>query len=89
MRKMIATSLIDYPPEKRHKPGELFEVEEAHVALFETLGRAKRFIERPAENETRDMVAGSAASYETRDMDATRPKRRGGGSSRYGSVVDG
>lgn len=38
---MIATSEIEYPPGKLWKPGDLFEVEEAHAKLLETLGRAK------------------------------------------------
>lgn len=41
MVEMIATSEIEYPPGKSWKPGDSFEVEEAHVALLEINGRAK------------------------------------------------
>ena len=41
MPQMVATSEIEYPPGKFWKPGDRFEVEEAHTKLLETLGRAK------------------------------------------------
>lgn len=39
--QMIATSDIEYPPGKSWKPGDAFEVEEEHVHLLKTIGRAK------------------------------------------------
>lgn len=41
MPEMIATSEIEYPPGKMWKPGDRFEVEDAHVALLKINGRAK------------------------------------------------
>jgi hypothetical protein len=41
MPQMIATSEIEYPPGRSWKPGDLFEVEDAHAKLLEKLGRAK------------------------------------------------
>lgn len=41
MVEMIATSNIDYPPSKSWKPGDRFEVEDAHVNLLTITGRAK------------------------------------------------
>jgi hypothetical protein len=47
MPQMIATSEIEYPPGKHWKPGDHFEVEDAHAKLLEKLGRAKFPDERP------------------------------------------
>jgi hypothetical protein len=41
MPEMIATSEIEYPPGKRWKPGDRFQVEEAHAKLLAMVGRAK------------------------------------------------
>lgn len=41
MPEMIATSEIEYPPGKVWKPGDRFQVEDAHTKLLQTLGRAK------------------------------------------------
>ncbi|HSW83561.1 MAG TPA: hypothetical protein VLH12_08805 [Usitatibacter sp.] len=41
MQEMIATSEIEYPPGKCWKPGDTFAVEDDHVQLLQTLGRAK------------------------------------------------
>lgn len=68
MPEVVAKVAQEYA-HRRIAPGERFHVEPAHVGILAAIGRIE-----PPDLPAKDLHAAPAATYQTRDMAADRPK---------------